>query len=147
MRPCRSSSSASCFLVRAAYPADVLVEVWEDAGRRVDEDEAELLMAHASRSIYHTVFSLGLFKNLYLWAATIACFGLLLLVVYIGPLQSAFHTEPLDLWEWAGVAGFGIIPFLVIEAFKVSPWRLRPPGEAPSMASQGGSEGRLIGAA
>ena len=89
---------------------------------------AELLKAHASRSIYHTAFGLGLFKNLYLWAATIASFGLLVLVIYIGPLQDAFHTEPLGLREWAAVFGFGCIPFLVIEALKLSPWRMHPPG-------------------
>jgi magnesium-transporting ATPase (P-type) len=107
-------------------------DVSEDEARTVALSTivvAELLMAHASRSIYHTAVNLGAFKNLHLWAATIACLGLLVMVVYIGPLQDAFHTEALGLREWAGTFAFGCVPFLVIEAFKVSPWRLRPPGE------------------
>jgi magnesium-transporting ATPase (P-type) len=92
-------------------------------------------MAHASRSIYHTAFGLGLLKNVYLWAATIVCLGLLVLVVYVGPLQDAFHTEPFGLREWLAVGGFGCVPFLVIEAFKISPWRIRPPGPSNLHAS------------
>jgi Ca2+-transporting ATPase len=109
-----------------------VLDVSEDEARTVALATivfAELLMAHASRSVYHTAVDLGAFKNLHLWAATIACLGLLVLVVYVGPLQDAFHTEPLGLREWAGVAAFGCVPFLAIEAFKLSPWRMRPPGQ------------------
>jgi Ca2+-transporting ATPase len=103
---------------------------------------AELLMAHASRSVYHTAVELGFFKNLHLWAATVACLGLLVLVVYVEPLQNAFHTESLGLREWAGTFALGCIPFLAIEVFKLrSPWRLRPPGQyQPADLASGADE-------
>jgi Ca2+-transporting ATPase len=104
---------------------------------------AELLMAHASRSIYHTAFGLGVLKNMYLWAATIGCLGLLVLVVYVGPLQGAFHTESLGLREWLGIAGFGCVPFLVIEAFKVSPWRIHPPGPSARSLADAAETGQV----
>jgi Ca2+-transporting ATPase len=107
-------------------------DVSEDEARTVALSTivvAELLMAHASRSIYHTAFDLGVFKNPHLWAATLACLGLLVMVIYVGPLQDAFHTESLGLREWAGAFALGCIPLLAIEAFKLSPWRLQPPGQ------------------
>jgi Ca2+-transporting ATPase len=96
---------------------------------------AELLMAHASRSIYHTAIGLGILKNMYLWVATFACLALLVLVLYVEPLQGAFHTEPIGPREWLGILAFGCIPFIVIEAFKMTPWRIRPPGPYVRSAS------------
>ena len=86
----------------------------------------ELLEAHGTRSLYRTIIALGPLKNLYLVAATLVGFGLQLAVVYLPPMQEAFHTEGVGLREWLAVAVMGSIRLLVVEGLKVSPWRLRP---------------------
>ncbi|MBI2913238.1 MAG: cation-translocating P-type ATPase [Chloroflexi bacterium] len=91
---------------------------------------AELLKAYGSRSLYRTALGLGALSNRYLVAGTLVSFGLLLAVLYVSPLQEAFHTEAPGLWEWLAVAGLGSLPLLVIEGMKVSPWRLRPGGSS-----------------
>jgi len=87
---------------------------------------AELLKAYGSRSLYRTVVGLGVLGNRHLVGGTLISFGLLLAVLYLPPLQEAFHTEVLGLREWLAVVGLGSLPLLVIEGMKVSPWRLRP---------------------
>lgn len=86
---------------------------------------AELLMAFGSRSLYRTVVSLGPLRNVHLVGGTIISFGMLLLVLYVPPLQEAFHTEVLGLREWLAVAGLGCLPLVVVEGMKAIPWRLR----------------------
>lgn len=87
---------------------------------------AQLFMAFAARSLYRTVIGMGPFTNLYLVGGVLISFGLLLLVLYVPPLQEAFHTEVLGLREWVAVVGLASVPLLAIEGMKVSPWRLRP---------------------
>jgi Ca2+-transporting ATPase len=91
----------------------------------------ELLEAHGSRSLYRTIIDVGPLKNLYLVAATLLGFGLQLAVVYLPPLQEAFHTEGLGLREWLAVAIMGGFRLLVVEGLKLSPWRLRPQAAPP----------------
>ncbi len=86
---------------------------------------AELMMAYGSRSLFRPVASLGLLTNRHLMAALLLSFGALLVVLYAPPLQDAFRLEPLGLREWLVVVGLGAVPLIVIEAMKVSPWRLR----------------------
>jgi Ca2+-transporting ATPase len=87
---------------------------------------AELLMAFGSRSLYRTIVDLGPLSNRHLVVGVLISFGMLLAVLYVPPLQEAFHTEVLGLGEWLAVAGLGCLPLLVIEGRKLSPWRLRP---------------------
>ncbi|MEX0786219.1 MAG: cation-translocating P-type ATPase C-terminal domain-containing protein, partial [Dehalococcoidia bacterium] len=87
---------------------------------------AELLEAHGSRSLYRTILDIGPLSNPYVVVATIISFGGLLAVLYVPPLQDAFHTTTLGLREWIAVAGVGVGRLLLIEGMKVSPWRLRP---------------------
>ncbi|TET97581.1 MAG: cation-translocating P-type ATPase [Dehalococcoidia bacterium] len=87
---------------------------------------AELLMAFGSRSLYRTIVGLGPLRNRHLVVGVLISFGMLLAVLYVPPLQEAFHTEVLGLGEWLAVAGLGCLPLLVIEGRKLSPWRLRP---------------------
>ena len=57
--------------------------------------------------------------------ARMTVLGLLLAVLYLPPLQDAFHTEGMGPREWLAVGGLSFVPLLVIEGMKVSPWRLR----------------------
>jgi Ca2+-transporting ATPase len=105
-----------------------LFDASDDAARTVAFSTlivAELLKAYGSRSLYRTAAGLGFFSNLYLVGGTLISFGLLLAVLYLPPLQDAFHTEGMGPREWLAVGGLSFVPLLVIEGMKVSPWRLR----------------------
>jgi Ca2+-transporting ATPase len=95
---------------------------------------AELLMAHGSRSLSRTVLDLGPLSNPYLVGGTLVSFGMLLAVLYVPFLQTAFHTETPGLREWLAVAGLGCVPLAVIETLKLTrfaPERRPARGAAP----------------
>ncbi|MFK2824938.1 HAD-IC family P-type ATPase [Bacillus sp. B190/17] len=58
------------------------------------------------------------FGNMYLIAAVISSFLLMIAVIYITPLQTIFHTTALDPREWLLIFGIGAIPtFLLAGSF------------------------------
>lgn len=58
------------------------------------------------------------FGNMYLIAAVISSFLLMVAVIYIPQLQTIFHTTPLAPREWLLVFGIGAIPtFLLAGSF------------------------------
>ena len=91
---------------------------------------AELLEAHGSRSLYRTIKDIGPLSNPWVVWATLFSFVMMVAVLYVPFLQEAFHTEPLGWPEWTAVWAVALVRLGVIEGLKVSPWRLRPPGEA-----------------
>jgi P-type Ca2+ transporter type 2C len=78
----------------------------------------ELFRAYTVRSERMSVFQIGLFSNRYMQYAVGLSIGLLLLVVFVGPLQSIFNTQPLELEEWAVVLGLSLIPAVSEEITK-----------------------------
>lgn len=94
---------------------------------------AELMEAHGSRSLYRTIASMGVFTNLYLWAATLISFAVTLAVIYVPAFQNAFDVAGIGLREWAAVVGVSLFRLAVIEGLKVSPWRLRPETRSPDL--------------
>lgn len=86
---------------------------------------AELLEAHGSRSLYRTVWSIGIFSNLWLIAATLVSLVVLVAVLYVPPLQDAFHSTSLGWGEWLAVAVVSIGRLAVIEGMKIIRWPLR----------------------
>ena len=79
----------------------------------------ELLRAYSARSLRRPVVSLGILSNRFMIGATVLSFLLLLLVLYLPPLQPAFNTVPLGLNEWLLIIPLALIPFLGSELFKV----------------------------
>ena len=86
---------------------------------------AELLEAHGSRSLYRTVLSMGIFANLWLVAATLVSFGVLVAALYVPPLQEAFHTASLGWDAWLAVGLVSVGRLAVIEGMKIIRWPLR----------------------
>lgn len=86
---------------------------------------AELLEAHGSRSLYRTAWSIGVFSNLWLIAATLVSFVVLIAVLYVPPLQDAFHSTSLGWGEWLAVAVASLGRLAVIEGMKIIRWPLR----------------------
>ena len=79
----------------------------------------ELLRAHSDRSLRFTLLSLGLLTNRVLLWATGLSFSLLLLVIYVPPLQVIFDVVPLGLFEWSLVVGLSLIPLVGVELLKM----------------------------
>lgn len=80
---------------------------------------AELLRSFGARSEVLTVFQVGLFSNIRLFAIVIISLALQLLIHHLPVLETLFGTEPLSLVQCAAWVVLGSIPLLVIELAKV----------------------------
>ena len=80
---------------------------------------AELLRSFGARSEVRTVFQVGLFSNIRLFAIVIISLALQLLIHYWPVLERLFGTEPLSLAQCATWVTLGAVPLSVIEFGKI----------------------------
>jgi len=78
----------------------------------------ELANAVSARSLKHTVFKVGVFKNKFLWLAILSSLGLQLVVLYTPALQTLFDVSTPEPFDWAIAILFTIITFASIEIGK-----------------------------
>jgi len=78
----------------------------------------ELANAISARSLKHTVFKVGIFKNKFLWIAILSSLGLQLLVLYTPGLQTLFDVRTPELFDWAIALLFTTITFASLETGK-----------------------------
>ncbi len=71
------------------------------------------------RSERRSIFTSGLFHNRWLWIAVFSSLLLHLLVVYFPPLQRAFDTVPLTLFDWLLAAAVASSVVVVMEVVKL----------------------------
>ena len=71
-----------------------------------------------ARSRTRSLFSVGVFKNLWLWGAIIVSFGLQIAVLYT-PLSTYFHTVPIVAFDWIYIVGISLSVFVFMEVFKI----------------------------
>jgi Ca2+-transporting ATPase len=74
------------------------------------------------RTDRQSLFSVGLFGNPALLAAGAVGLAFMAAISYLEPLQSIFHTAPLDAADWAVAAAFGVL-LLALE--EIRKWVLR----------------------
>jgi magnesium-transporting ATPase (P-type) len=70
------------------------------------------------RSLRHSIWSIGLFRNGWLWLGIV---GVLLLqsgITYLPVLHSIFQTAPIGWDEWLRILGAGLMGVLVVESQK-----------------------------
>jgi Ca2+-transporting ATPase len=79
---------------------------------------SELLRAYTSRSEHYGIFKIGVFSNKWMNIAVGFSFVLVLMVIYVPFLNSAFKTEPLTLAEWELVLPLLLIPSIAAEFTK-----------------------------
>ncbi|MDP2872045.1 MAG: cation-translocating P-type ATPase [Bacillota bacterium] len=79
---------------------------------------AELVRAHTSRSDRYTVRQLGLWTNRHVVMATLVSFAMLLAVLYIPVLATAFRIVALSGRDWIIAGGLALLPALTAEALK-----------------------------
>jgi Ca2+-transporting ATPase len=122
-------------LVLGATVLTAYVLWYEGLGRSEEESRtlafatlvvAQVLKAFTCRSLYRTIWSLGLLTNRWLVAGAGLSLLLLLLVLYVPGLTDAFETKTLHADDWLVIAAFSAIPLAIIEGAKLSRWRLRP---------------------
>jgi Ca2+-transporting ATPase len=80
---------------------------------------AELLRSFGARSEVLTVFQVGLFSNMRLFAIVMISLALQLLIHHLPVLETLFGTEPLSLVQCAAWVVLGSMPLLVIELGKI----------------------------
>jgi Ca2+-transporting ATPase len=78
----------------------------------------ELANAINARSLKHTVFKVGIFKNKFLWLAVLSSLGLQFVVLYIPGLSNLFSVRPPGLIDWGYALLFTLITFSAIEIAK-----------------------------
>lgn len=78
---------------------------------------SQLVHAFNMRS-EHSLFSVGVFSNKYLWGALFAGIVLQVCAVSVPMLSGIFSVSPLDGVQWLIVAALAIAPFVIVEIQK-----------------------------
>ncbi|NTW29219.1 MAG: cation-translocating P-type ATPase [Coriobacteriia bacterium] len=86
----------------------------------------QLLHAFGFRSERTTVWHPRSLENRWLSLSLLGSMALQALVIYPPPFQRLFHTAPLSLAQWAGVAGAAILAVAVIDVAKLATARRAP---------------------
>ncbi len=71
------------------------------------------------RSLRHSMFHLGVFSNMWIWAGIAAMTAAQLLFTYLPLMNTMFHTAPIDFVDWLQILAVGVIIYMVIGAEKV----------------------------
>ena len=80
----------------------------------------EFFNALNCRSLEHSVFRVGFFKNKWLLLSIAIQIPILLAIIYWGPLQNAFKTHALNGEEWLISIGLASTIFIGMESFKLT---------------------------
>ena len=87
----------------------------------------ELANAISARSLKHSVFKVGVFKNRFLWYAVLSSFGLQMLVLYTPGIQTLFGVTSPEPIDWAFAILFTAITFASLEIGKYIASKKRKP--------------------
>ena len=79
---------------------------------------SQLFFSLSMRSMHKSVFSVGLFSNMYLIGAVILGFILQLGVITVPLFANAFKVQNLSVFDWGLVMAFSIVPFILNEVSK-----------------------------
>ena len=92
-----------------------------DAARTVAVNTVAMIQAFYlvnCRSLRHSVLSIGLFRNGWLWAGIAGVLALQVALTYLPVLNKIFRTAPIGLDEWLRILGAGLAAFLLVEVQK-----------------------------
>jgi magnesium-transporting ATPase (P-type) len=67
------------------------------------------------RSLLHSMFHVGFFSNLWIFAGIAAMLGAQLLLTHAPVMNKLFQTAPLDAASWLYVAGVGLAAYCIVE--------------------------------
>ncbi|MBW3013312.1 calcium-transporting P-type ATPase, PMR1-type [Candidatus Woesearchaeota archaeon] len=78
----------------------------------------QLFQVLNTRSLTKSLFTVGVFKNRWLWAAIGSSLLLQLMVIY-SPLNKIFHCVPLSVYDWGFVILISLSVFVIREVWKL----------------------------
>lgn len=78
----------------------------------------ELANALNARSLKHTIFEVGVFRNKFLWLAMLSSAALQLVVLYVPQLHAVFDITYPDMFNWVVTIGFTAFVFFAVEIGK-----------------------------
>lgn len=70
------------------------------------------------RSLLHSMFTVGLFSNLWIFGGITAMLGAQILFTHTSLMNRLFQSAPLDMGSWLYVVGIGLAIYLVVEIEK-----------------------------
>lgn len=70
------------------------------------------------RSLWHSIFSVGLFSNKLIFVGIALMLGAQVLFTHAPFMNRLFHTAPMDAASWLYVVGVGLAAYLVVELEK-----------------------------
>lgn len=79
---------------------------------------ARLFHGFNARS-HESIFRIGIFSNKHLWLAVILGIALLSVVLMVPVFMSWFETAPLSTNQLSTVFGLALVPFIIIQAYKL----------------------------
>jgi Ca2+-transporting ATPase len=71
-----------------------------------------------SRSLYKSIFELGIFSNKYIVIGIIIMIMLQLFYTYLPQMNLTFDSAPLDIESWLRIIVIAVISYFVIEIYK-----------------------------
>ncbi len=78
----------------------------------------ELANALNARSLKHTIFEVGVFRNKFLWLAMLSSAALQFVVLYVPQLHAVFDITYPDMFNWIVTIGFTAFVFFAVEIGK-----------------------------
>ncbi|XCN74567.1 MAG: cation-transporting P-type ATPase [Candidatus Electrothrix aestuarii] len=78
----------------------------------------ELFYLFNCRSLTKSIFQLGLFTNLWVFAGVSAMLLIQMVYTYVPIMQQLFHSTSIGIGSWARIMLAGVIGFLIVEAEK-----------------------------
>jgi len=70
------------------------------------------------RSLRHSILSIGLFRNGWLWLGIVGVLLLQAAITYLPFLNSIFQTAPIGWDEWLRILAAGLVVLGVVETYK-----------------------------
>ncbi len=74
------------------------------------------------RSLRHSMFCLGVFKNPWVWGGITAMIAAQLIFTYLPLMNQLFHTAPIGIIDWLSIILVGSVIYILIDAEKMLRW-------------------------
>lgn len=74
----------------------------------------ELFYLFNCRSLRYSIFKIGVFSNPYLWGGVLLMILLQIILTYVPFMNSAFHTAPIEMFDWLLIIVSGFIIYFII---------------------------------
>lgn len=78
----------------------------------------ELFYLFNCRCLKNSLFSIGLFSNIWVWIGSLAMFALQIAYTYLPVMQKLFHSTSIGLSAWVAIVSSGLAVMVIVEIEK-----------------------------